>query len=264
MAGLLEVLLKPLLPSITYLADFLLNLSFVFCDRTSSVYGPWNTPSNLDSLSTCASDTDTTAASKTLNILPTKLSVSENKGKIQKKKTSYPEQKQKEIEQKKPYILVKKKLQSKHLTQFHFTSPNITYKQFATPNQHHFTFKSNPSSRLKRINIHEQQNSTQIPISPKLGQQIEAVCWERDSFDPAEDHNKAVCVGSMSPLTQRKMLREQDVGIRDPPILQQDVGIRDPPILQQIQMKEQGVGIRDPPILQQMKMDQQSVGSGIH
>ncbi|KAA6360637.1 MAG: putative reverse transcriptase, partial [Streblomastix strix] len=68
-------------------------------------------------------------------------------------------------------------------------------------------------------------------------------------------------VGSISPLTQRKMLREQDDGIRDPPILQQDVGIWDPPILQQmIMMKEQDVGIRDPPILQQVMMDQQRVG----
>ncbi|KAA6391530.1 MAG: hypothetical protein EZS28_012940 [Streblomastix strix] len=33
-----------------------------------------------------------------------------------------------------------------------------------------------------------------------------------------------LCVGSMSPLTQRKMLREQGVRIQDPPILQQDVG----------------------------------------
>ncbi|KAA6329391.1 MAG: hypothetical protein EZS28_053613, partial [Streblomastix strix] len=71
--------------------------------------------------------------------------------------------------------------------------PNITYTQLPNPNQHHFKVKSNPSSRLTRINIHEQQNSTQISISSKLGEQIEAVCCERDSFDPAENFNKAVC-----------------------------------------------------------------------
>ncbi|KAA6385649.1 MAG: hypothetical protein EZS28_018826, partial [Streblomastix strix] len=62
-----------------------------------------------------------------------------------------------------------------------------------TPNQHHFTAKSNPSSRLKRIDINAQQNSIQQSISSKSGEQIEAVCWERNSFDPAEELNKAVC-----------------------------------------------------------------------
>ncbi|KAA6357732.1 MAG: hypothetical protein EZS28_046741, partial [Streblomastix strix] len=61
-----------------------------------------------------------------------------------------------------------------------------------TLNQHHFTAKSIPSSRQKRIDFNAHQNSTQEPISSKLGEQIEAVCWERDSFDPAEDLNKAV------------------------------------------------------------------------
>ncbi|KAA6379081.1 MAG: hypothetical protein EZS28_025393 [Streblomastix strix] len=32
-----------------------------------------------------------------------------------------------------------------------------------------------------------------MPISSKLGEQIEAVCCERDSFEPAENFNKAVC-----------------------------------------------------------------------
>ncbi|KAA6369594.1 MAG: putative reverse transcriptase [Streblomastix strix] len=63
----------------------------------------------------------------------------------------------------------------------------------ATPYLHHFTVKSNPSSRLKRIIIQEQQNSTQQSISSKSGKQIEVVCWQRGSFDPAEVLNRAVC-----------------------------------------------------------------------
>ncbi|KAA6390463.1 MAG: hypothetical protein EZS28_014011 [Streblomastix strix] len=65
-----------------------------------------------------------------------------------------------------------------------------------------------------------------------------------------------LCVERVSPLTQRKMLKDQDVGIKDPPILQQikikeqDVGIRDPRILQQIQTDKQNVGIMDPLTLQ--------------
>ncbi|KAA6387214.1 MAG: hypothetical protein EZS28_017257 [Streblomastix strix] len=62
-----------------------------------------------------------------------------------------------------------------------------------TPNQYRFTAKSNPSPRLSRTDLNAHQNSTQEPISSKLGEQIEAVCWERNSFDPAEELNKAVC-----------------------------------------------------------------------
>ncbi|KAA6363349.1 MAG: hypothetical protein EZS28_041123, partial [Streblomastix strix] len=47
-----------------------------------------------------------------------------------------------------------------------------------------------------------------------------------------------LCVWSMSLLTQRKMFKQQDMGFKDPPILQQ------------IQMDQQSVGIRDPPTLQ--------------
>ncbi|KAA6374456.1 MAG: hypothetical protein EZS28_030017, partial [Streblomastix strix] len=62
-----------------------------------------------------------------------------------------------------------------------------------TPNQHHFTVKSNPSFRLKIIDIHVQQNSTQKPTSSKLDQQIEAVRQEHVSFDPAKDVERAGC-----------------------------------------------------------------------
>ncbi|KAA6373489.1 MAG: hypothetical protein EZS28_030986, partial [Streblomastix strix] len=81
-----------------------------------------------------------------------------------------PSQKTKEI--------FKRKSAKQHLIQTHSTSANTICTESISPNKHHFTVK--------------QHNSTQKPISPKLGQQIEVVRWERDFFDPAKDDKKAV------------------------------------------------------------------------
>ncbi|KAA6391531.1 MAG: hypothetical protein EZS28_012941 [Streblomastix strix] len=88
-----------------------------------------------------------------------------------------------------------------------------------TPNQYHFMAKSNPSSMLNRTYLYAHQNSTQQQISSKSGEQIEAVCWEHNCFDLAEELNKAVCWEHVS-FDSEKNVERARCGIWDPPILQ--------------------------------------------
>ncbi|KAA6396107.1 MAG: hypothetical protein EZS28_008371 [Streblomastix strix] len=120
-----------------------------------------------------------------------RFSIKDDEGKIQKNVCQIGNRWRKGLQQhvQKTIYLIKKQ----HLIQSHSTSANTTYTKSATSNQHHFTVKGNPSFKLEGMDIYGQQKQKQKPISPKKGQQIEAVCWESDSFDPAEDLNRAVC-----------------------------------------------------------------------
>ncbi|KAA6393446.1 MAG: hypothetical protein EZS28_011024 [Streblomastix strix] len=108
--------------------------------------------------------------------------------------------------------------------------------------------------QLQTSIISQSSNITQQrPISPKLGQQIEAVCWESDSFDPAEDDNKTVCWEHVSfdPAKDVERAGCGDQGTTDLAINQDEragCGDQGSTNVQQMKMKEQDVGIKDPPI----------------
>ncbi|KAA6362607.1 MAG: hypothetical protein EZS28_041866, partial [Streblomastix strix] len=127
-----------------------------------------------------------------------------------------------------------------HISQLtHNTSYNLT-PLLPTPHTQNLQLQNIIISQSRAIPYSDQKDQTSMHNRTQ----------HRNPSHINQATKQKLCVGSMPPLTQRKMLREQDVGIRDPPILQQDVGIRDPPILQQIRMDQQSVEIRDLPTLQ--------------